>query len=145
MFLSLLQNVQSKSNLKINVKKLKGILENKQKEKKKRMWDNSPSTLRERMMAQLRSSRFRFINETLYNNTSFESKKYFKDDPEAFNAYHEGYKQQVANWPLNPVDIIIESIKKMQVTLIVHAKKIYLELKYYKIFSGMSVIFSVSL
>lgn len=88
------------------------MLEDKQKEKKKRKWDKSLS-LRERMMAQLRSSRFRFINETLYNNASFESKKYFKDDPDAFNAYHEGFQQQVDNWPLNPVDIIIESIKKM--------------------------------
>lgn len=104
---------------KIDVNTLKGMLKDKEEEKKKPNWENSSSTLRERMIAQLRSSRFRFINETLYNNASFESKKYFKDDPEAFDAYHKGFQQQVDNWPLNPVDIIIESIKKVPKDFIV--------------------------
>ncbi|XP_043472647.1 ribosomal RNA-processing protein 8 [Leptopilina heterotoma] len=103
---------KSQLNKKIDVNTLKGMLMDKEEEKNKPNWENSSSTLRERMIAQLRSSRFRFINETLYNNASFESKKYFKDDPEAFDAYHKGFQQQVDNWPLNPVDIIIESIKK---------------------------------
>lgn len=69
--------------------------------------------LRERMMTLLKSSRFRFINETLYKNDSSESKQYFQKDPDDFQAYHEGYKQQVQQWPVNPLDIIILSIKDM--------------------------------
>lgn len=76
---------------------------------------NEPTDLRERMMAQLRSSRFRYLNETLYNNESSQSKAYFKDDPEAFQAYHQGYRQQVEQWPLNPLDVIISSVKNMLV------------------------------
>nr|XP_033323729.1 ribosomal RNA-processing protein 8 [Megalopta genalis] len=69
--------------------------------------------LRERMMSKLKASRFRYLNETMYNNNSLESKNYFKDDPDSFKAYHEGYKQQIAQWPLNPLDVIISSFTKM--------------------------------
>ncbi|XP_034939315.1 ribosomal RNA-processing protein 8 [Chelonus insularis] len=70
-------------------------------------------SLRERMMAQLQSSRFRFLNETLYNNESRQSLKLFKEDPESFKAYHVGYQNQVERWPLNPLDSIINAVKKM--------------------------------
>lgn len=89
--------------------------DNEQEERKKRKVNEKPQSLRDRMMAKLRASRFRYLNETLYNNESSESKKYFKNDPDAFKAYHEGYKQQIEQWPLNPLDVIISSIKKMLV------------------------------
>ncbi|GJQ84323.1 hypothetical protein Trydic_g5261 [Trypoxylus dichotomus] len=44
---------------------------------------------------------------------SKEIQQYFTRDPDAFLAYHEGYRQQVSKWPLNPLDVIIQSIKKM--------------------------------
>lgn len=87
--------------------------DNKQEEQKKKKVKEKPQSLRDRMMTKLRASRFRYLNETLYNNESSESKKYFKNDPDAFKAYHEGYKQQIEQWPLNPLDIIISSIKKI--------------------------------
>lgn len=107
------QQVESEKTLKLNkhkikLKRLEKILANKPKAK-----EVQPLTLRDRMMAQLRASRFRFINETLYNNESSQSKRYFKEDPDAFKAYHDGYKQQLEQWPVNPLDIIISSIKKM--------------------------------
>lgn len=107
------QQVESKKTLKLNrhkikLKRLEEMLVDKPKVKKVQ-----PVTLRDRMMAQLRASRFRFINETLYNNESSQSKRYFKEDPDAFKAYHDGYKQQLEQWPINPLDIIISSIKKM--------------------------------
>lgn len=92
--------------------------DNKQEERKKKKV-NEPQSLRDRMMTKLRASRFRYLNETLYNNESSESKKYFKNDPDAFKAYHEGYKQQIEQWPLNPLDVIISSIKKMLVHIII--------------------------
>ncbi|KMQ98106.1 ribosomal rna-processing protein 8-like protein [Lasius niger] len=111
-----IRQVESEKILKLNkhkikLKRLEKILADKPKAKEV----VQPLTLRDRMMAQLRASRFRFINETLYNNESSQSKRYFKEDPDAFKAYHDGYKQQLERWPINPLDIIISSIKKMPV------------------------------
>ncbi|XP_029680612.1 ribosomal RNA-processing protein 8 [Formica exsecta] len=108
------QQVESDKTLKLNKYKIKlKRLEKMLAIKPKAEEIIQPLTLRDRMMAQLRASRFRFINETLYNNESFQSKQYFKEDPDAFKAYHDGYKQQLEQWPVNPLDVIISSIKKM--------------------------------
>ncbi len=40
----------------------------------------------------------------------------FKENPELFTDYHEGYRQQVEKWPKNPLDIIIEELKKEKYT-----------------------------
>jgi ribosomal RNA-processing protein 8 len=55
---------------------------------------------------------FRYLNEQLYTSGGKEAKKYFEAEPEAFIAYHEGYQQQVQQWPINPLDIIITALKK---------------------------------
>lgn len=108
---------QSNSEISPKQHNLEKLLskDNKQEERKKRKVNEKPQSLRDRMMTKLKASRFRYLNETLYNNESSESKKYFKNDPDAFKAYHEGYKQQIEQWPLNPLDVIISSIKKMLV------------------------------
>ena len=97
----------------LDIKRLEEMLVVKRKQTRKEKENEKPRSLREQMMTKLRASRFRYLNETLYNSDSSESKKYFKDDPDAFTAYHYGYKQQVGQWPLNPLDVIISSIKKM--------------------------------
>lgn len=79
-----------------------------QPKKKKR-----PLSLRERMMEKLNAAKFRYINQQIYTKNSKEAKKLFENDKGAFKEYHEGYKQQVERWPLNPVDVIIKSIRKM--------------------------------
>ncbi|XP_071442173.1 uncharacterized protein [Hetaerina americana] len=76
-------------------------------------------TLREKMMEKLRGSRFRFLNEQIYTSKSEETGKYFQMDPESFEAYHEGYKQQLLLWPVKPVDIIIKQLKKKPVNYII--------------------------
>ncbi|XP_036138325.1 ribosomal RNA-processing protein 8 isoform X1 [Monomorium pharaonis] len=96
---------------KINIKQLEEMLASKSKSKQK----VTQLTLRDRMMTQLRASRFRFINELLYTNNSSLSKRYFKEDPDSFLAYHAGYKQQLEQWAVNPLDVIISSIKKLPV------------------------------
>ncbi|XP_015117995.1 ribosomal RNA-processing protein 8 [Diachasma alloeum] len=93
---------------KINVTKLAHLLEVKNKGVVEK-----PQSLRERMVAQLRASRFRYLNEELYKNDSTVSKQMFKEDPEAFKAYHDGYQRQVNQWPVNPLDVIITAVKKM--------------------------------
>lgn len=107
-----------KSNCKIKIKRLQEMLANKMQTKQivHKVKKKQPLTLKDRMMAHLRASRFRFINETLYNNKSSQSKQYFKEDPDAFKAYHDGYKQQLEQWPVNPLNVIISSIKKMSVS-----------------------------
>nr|CAD7587707.1 unnamed protein product [Timema genevievae] len=76
-------------------------------------------TLRERVMAKLQTSRFRFLNEQMYTTEGREIHKYFKNYPDAFFAYHEGYKQQIAQWPLNPLDVIINTLKKKPSSLVI--------------------------
>ncbi|TGZ55338.1 uncharacterized protein [Temnothorax longispinosus] len=94
---------------KINIKQLEEMLTGKLQPKPK----VTQLPLRDRMITQLRASRFRFINEILYSNDSSQSKHYFKTDPDAFMAYHAGYKQQLEQWAVNPLDVIISSIKKL--------------------------------
>lgn len=96
-------------NSKINVTKLEELLQL----KASNPFVYKSQSLRERMVSQLRASRFRYLNEELYKNDSTVSKQMFKEDPEAFKAYHHGYQQQVSQWPLNPLSVIIASIKKM--------------------------------
>lgn len=45
--------------------------------------------------SRMKASRFRFINEQLYTQSSTAAIKLFTEDPNAFEAYHSGYKQQV--------------------------------------------------
>jgi len=97
------------SKHKINIKILTAMFDKKFQVKQK----VTQLALRDRMIMQLKASRFRFINEILYSNDSLQSKHYFKKDPDAFMAYHEGYKQQIEQWAVNPLDIIISSIKKL--------------------------------
>ncbi|XP_021928924.1 ribosomal RNA-processing protein 8 isoform X2 [Zootermopsis nevadensis] len=76
-------------------------------------------SLRERMMKRLQASRFRYLNEQLYTSNGKNAKKYFEAEPEAFEAYHKGYQQQVQQWPINPLDIIITALKKKSSKLLV--------------------------
>ncbi|CAG2195951.1 RRP8 [Mytilus edulis] len=97
---------------------------NPEKEEKKSGKDKHkpPVSLRERMMDQLKSARFRFINEQLYTQTGSEAVQLFKGDTEAFNCYHEGFQNQVNKWPTNPVDLIIKQIKAGSVSTLFSCK-----------------------
>nr|CAH7744589.1 unnamed protein product [Callosobruchus chinensis] len=55
----------------------------------------------------------------IYTMDSKEAKKIFEQDPDAFRVYHEGYRQQVKQWPLNPLDIVIQTVKRMPKSLVV--------------------------
>ena len=60
--------------------------------------------------ARLAGSRFRILNEELYTTTSEKSYDKFKENPELFEQYHEGFRHQVESWPENPVDVIVNSL-----------------------------------
>ena len=46
----------------------------------------------------------------LYTKPSNESFERFQKNPELFEQYHEGFRTQVTNWPVNPVNVILEWI-----------------------------------
>ncbi|XP_066259232.1 ribosomal RNA-processing protein 8-like [Euwallacea similis] len=107
---------------KQKLKKLKQYLEKKgqqQLPRPKLTEKQSNLPLRERMMRKLQAARFRYLNEQIYTTTGNQTEKAFRRDPEAFKAYHEGYKLQVKRWPLNPLDKIIKSVLKMDKNLVI--------------------------
>ena len=75
-------------------------------------------THKEELMNQLKSARFRYLNQQMYTQTGSAAMDMFADDREAFMVYHEGFQTQVAKWPTNPVDIIIQQLQKRYDTLI---------------------------
>ncbi|CAK7270381.1 25S rRNA (adenine645-N1)-methyltransferase [Sporothrix epigloea] len=64
------------------------------------------------MRAKLISARFRHLNETLYTSPSAEALRLFGESPDMFHAYHEGFRQQVAVWPENPVDGYVAEVRR---------------------------------
>ena len=73
---------------------------------------NNKSSLHEKMSKQLESSRFRWINEQLYTTTGDEAAAMFSKDPGLFDVYHQGFTNQVKLWPVNPVDKIIQWLRR---------------------------------
>lgn len=100
---------------KKQLQKLKQMLEEKPNQTIKKKESERNLTLRQKMMKKLKAARFRYLNEQIYTTTGKETEKIFRQDPESFKAYHEGYKLQVKQWPVNPLDKIVASISKMQV------------------------------
>jgi ribosomal RNA-processing protein 8 len=64
------------------------------------------------MKQKLISSRFRHLNQTLYTTPSAHSLELFRENPEMFEEYHEGFRRQVEIWPENPVDGYVTDIKQ---------------------------------
>lgn len=84
---------------------------NKKRFNKKRSGDSLD--FREKLVENLKGSRFRFINELLYTRKGQDAIKIFKEDSDAFQTYHNGYRKQVEQWPINPLDRIIKSIQTL--------------------------------
>ncbi|KAI4155804.1 MAG: hypothetical protein LQ340_000756 [Diploschistes diacapsis] len=66
--------------------------------------DSKLTPLQAKMRQKLISSRFRYLNETLYTTSSVSSHELFKQNPSFFSEYHEGFRRQVSSWPENPLD-----------------------------------------
>lgn len=45
----------------------------------------------DKLVSNMITSRFRYLNEKLYTTTSTEAQNLFKKDPQSFYAYHQGY------------------------------------------------------
>ena len=67
--------------------------------------------LQSRMQAKLTSARFRHLNQTLYTTPSSSSLALFTSTPDAYTAYHAGFRAQVGTWPENPVAGFVENLE----------------------------------
>ena len=76
------------------------------------MFKQSKGIVSSKMSENLKSSKFRFINEKLYTTPSENAVEMFKTQPSLFDDYHDGYRQQVEKWPKNPLDMLVKELKK---------------------------------
>lgn len=77
------------------------------------------SALQTKFAKKLEGARFRQINEQLYTTTGETSFRTFQEDPNLFRIYHEGFREQASHWPQNPLDTIIQWIKKKHPSAVV--------------------------
>lgn len=103
----------SAKNLPHEVLQQKQKLKNKSQQSKTNEESEEPKNFHDDLAGRLKASRFRFINEQLYTQTGDDAIKVFNEDDSAFDTYHDGYRIQVKQWPINPLDRIIKSIKKL--------------------------------
>lgn len=75
--------------------------------------------LQAKMKAKLEGGRFRFINEKLYSTVGKEAFSLFQKQPELFDVYHDGYRNQVEKWPENPLDVFIKFLQGKPEKLVV--------------------------
>ncbi|UJR22708.1 hypothetical protein I4U23_025743 [Adineta vaga] len=79
--------------------------------KKKPSQESKPSIC-DKLVSNMITSRFRYLNEKLYTSSSKEAQKMFEKDPQSFHAYHQGYATSMSRWPDQPLDEIIAYIRK---------------------------------
>jgi ribosomal RNA-processing protein 8 len=77
------------------------------------------------MRQKLISARFRHLNETLYTEPSAKALELFNQNPEMFEDYHSGFRQQVTTWPENPVDSFISTIRSRGNVRLPNQKKLF--------------------
>ncbi|KAK4534700.1 hypothetical protein CDCA_CDCA02G0725 [Cyanidium caldarium] len=65
-----------------------------------------------RLQQRLQSASFRALNEQLYGSTSEASKQLFDRQPELFQEYHRGYREQMAGWPVKPVEECVRYLRQ---------------------------------
>lgn len=97
----------------VNLKKTTGLNIANLKKQLAASLDSGQNSLRSRMLDKLTTARFRFLNEQMYTSEGSAAQQLFQTDPEAFDTYHEGYRHQVARWPVNPLDEIIADVCKL--------------------------------
>jgi ribosomal RNA-processing protein 8 len=77
---------------------------------------STPNNKNTELRNKLLSGKFRYLNEQLYTTASDEAYHRFHDQHHSnagvslFHDYHAGYRLQVDEWPVNPLDIYIQRI-----------------------------------
>lgn len=111
------EDVQLKQDVKNLLAKLKSTDGEEDFESDEEMASGSPDRESKDRSLQLASkakqtlamSMFRSFNEFLYTHSSYESRKEFSQNK--FQLYHEAYEKLVENWPVKPVDYLLEVLK----------------------------------
>ncbi|XP_052142592.1 ribosomal RNA-processing protein 8 [Oryza glaberrima] len=70
-----------------------------------------PASLLDKMRARLSGGHFRMLNEKLYTCSGQDAFDYFTNEPDLFDVYHAGYREQMSHWPEQPVNVIINWLK----------------------------------
>jgi len=70
------------------------------------------TALQAKFAKKLEGAKFRMINEMLYTNRGSHALSEFQKDPQLFDIYHEGFREQASHWPDNPLTIIINWLRK---------------------------------
>lgn len=73
--------------------------------------ESKSSALADKVAKKMSGARFRWINEKLYTCTSTDAVKLFSEDPHLFTLYHQGFREQAHQWPLNPLENLIEYVQ----------------------------------
>eukprot|EP00996_Jenningsia_fusiforme_P001007 NODE_1918_length_1356_cov_74.961744_g1737_i0.p1 GENE.NODE_1918_length_1356_cov_74.961744_g1737_i0~~NODE_1918_length_1356_cov_74.961744_g1737_i0.p1 ORF type:complete len:399 (+),score=103.58 NODE_1918_length_1356_cov_74.961744_g1737_i0:152-1198(+) len=68
--------------------------------------------LKQKYMGKLEEGTFRMMNQLMCESESKDSHQFFQKNKEAFEQYHNGYRQQAHKWPLYPLHKIIEDLRK---------------------------------
>lgn len=88
--------------------------------------NKSLTPLQQKMAQKLSGARFRWINEKLYTSTGSDALNLIKEQPRMFEEYHDGFRQQVQSWPLNPVDVYASRLAELHDET--HSKMVVLDL-----------------
>ena len=77
------------------------------------------SQLSRKLHGRMDAARFRWLNELLYTSTGSQAAGVFNNDPSLFDVYHKGFSEQVSQWPINPLDTVIQYIKGLPKNFVV--------------------------
>jgi len=75
--------------------------------------DSDFSELQKNLQQKMIGARFRWLNEQLYTTSGKDSFKMFKENPNLFQVYHDGFRSQVESWSINPVEFFIAELKEL--------------------------------
>lgn len=101
-----------KENLTKSTKNITNLTENVSKTSSSKALKESVSKSSKKKKSSLEGSQFRILNDLLYNSNSVDSFHQFQLNSDLFHSYHSGFKSQVENWPLNPLDCYIHDLTK---------------------------------
>ena len=80
---------------------------------RKKQRRSKSSSLSDQFSSKLKGAQFRWLNEQLYTTQGSSSFAMFQKEPELFDTYHAGFREQAAGWRVNPLDLIIQDLTKL--------------------------------
>ena len=86
---------------------------------RKKQRRSKESSLSDQFSSKLKGAQFRWLNEQLYTTDGKSSFDMFQKEPELFDVYHRGFREQAAGWRVNPLDIIISQLAKKKNSVVV--------------------------